>query len=51
MDLTDARRRESSRGSGQTDCVEADRTAVRGSGNPDGPVLFFGEVDGSVFAW
>ncbi|MER5266827.1 DUF397 domain-containing protein [Actinosynnema sp. NPDC002837] len=54
MDLTNVRWRKSSRSSSQANCVEvarvADRTAVRDSKNPDGPVLFFGKVDWSAFA-
>jgi hypothetical protein len=53
MDLTTANWRKSSRSSGQANCVEiarvADRTAVRDSKNPDGPVLLFGNVDWSAF--
>ncbi|PSL54588.1 uncharacterized protein DUF397 [Saccharothrix carnea] len=53
MDLTNARRRKSSRSSGQANCVEiahvADRTAVRDSKNPEGPVVFSGDVNWSVF--
>ncbi|WP_141980478.1 DUF397 domain-containing protein [Saccharothrix saharensis] len=54
MDLTNVRWRKSSRSSSQANCVEVarvdDRTAVRDSKNPDGPVLLVGKVDWSVFA-
>lgn len=57
MDLTNAKWRKSSRSSDQANCVEiarlADRTAVRDSKNPDGPVLIVGAAvfTGLVVKW